>query len=462
MPADNLPAASRDLRSDALAIWRAGLDAVKAESLTRNALQVDGAAIEICGHPVSLGEKSQICVVGGGKAGGAMAAGLEQALAGTVVFDRLEGWINVPENCVRPLKRIHLHGARPAGRNEPTEEGVRGSLRILDMVAGLNADDVCVVLLSGGGSALLPAPAEGVRLEDKLAVTRLLSAGGATIQELNCVRKQLSRIKGGGLMRACTAGLTIALIISDVIGDPLQSIASGPTVPNSETPVDALAILMRYAGQSESPPPAVMEYLEQKAGEFSPDAPEVPSHVFNHIIGNNRLAVEAAAVAARELGYEVPDPQADVDGVARELGEALGAQCVAVREGAAVSGRGICFLSGGEPVVNLVKTDGPQKGGRNQELVLAAVNRLWDDGMARIAILSGGTDGEDGPTDAAGAVADSELIARAKAAGLDPADFLSVNNSYPFFDRTEGLIRTGPTETNVMDLRVALVSSQAS
>ena len=457
MPADTPP--SDTLRSDALTIWRAGLDAVDARRLVREAFRRCDGRLEISGHPVDLRETGRLCVVGAGKAGGAMAAGLEEALEGHDLFERIEGWVNVPENCVRPLQRITLHGARPAARNEPTQDGVRGSLRILDLVADLRAEDVCIVLLSGGGSALLPAPCEGVSLEDKLAVTQFLSRRGATIQELNCVRKQLSRIKGGGLIRSCNAGLTIVLIISDVIGDPLQSIASGPTVPNLETAGDALQVLTRCESPDDPAPPAVRLFLERKAGEPPADPADIPSTVHNHVIGNNRLAVEAAAAEARRLGYHVPDPVSDVAGVARDIGESLAMECVAVRGDPSIVKDGVALISGGEPVVHLVKTKGPQKGGRNQELVLAAVNQLWDDGMAGIVILSGGTDGEDGPTDAAGAVADAELIERGREAGIIPSEFLEVNNSYPFFDATDGLIRTGPTETNVMDLRVSLVSA---
>jgi hydroxypyruvate reductase len=394
-----------------------------------------------------------------------MAAGVEAALAGSTFAGRLDGWVNVPDNCVRPLERIHLHAARPAGLNEPAEAGVVGSNRILELVARLAQQDLCLVLLSGGGSALLPAPVPEISLADKLSATRLLSRGGASIQELNCVRKQLSRIKGGGLARACRAGTLITLIISDVIGDPLETIASGPTVPDTETPAAALAVLRKYAGAESDIPPSVLSFLQRqltRAGDLSSDdeaslsALHFPlSTHHTHVIGNNRVALQAAARRAQELGYEVVDVAADQAGEARDAGIALAEQCLSLRSRPVDLPR--CILTGGEPVVHVIATDRPQKGGRNQELVLAAAARLWEDGMDRICILSAGTDGEDGPTDAAGAVADADLIARARSLRLDPGEFLCWNNAYPFFAAAGGLLKTGPTHTNVMDVRVALI-----
>jgi hydroxypyruvate reductase len=200
----------------------------------------------------------------------------------------------------------------------------------------------------------------------------------------------------------------------------------------------------------------VWRYLSRKASQPTEVQP-FPQYVSNHVIGNNRTALDAAAGKARELGYRVEDLGSGQAGIAREVGAELAERCVAVRESLSPAARPVCLLSGGEPVVHVVQTDRPQKGGRNQELVLAAVARLWDEGMQRIAVLSGGTDGEDGPTDAAGAVADAALVERAKLLGLDPREFLRWNNAYPFFEQTGGLLKTGPTHTNVMDVRVALI-----
>jgi hydroxypyruvate reductase len=444
------------LRADAIEIWRAAVAAVDSERLVRSAISADDQRLVICGHEFPLANLGRIMVVGGGKAGAGMAAGVEAALAGTTFAGRLDGWVNVPDDCVRPLERIHLHGARPAGMNEPTEAGVAGSNHILKSVARLRPDDLCLVLLSGGGSALLPAPVPEISLADKLTVTRFLSRAGASIQDLNCVRKQLSRIKGGGLARACRAGTLITLIISDVIGDPLETIASGPTVPNTETPADALTVLQKYSGaEGEEMSTSVLAFLQRQLARMRDTDADSLSTLHPHIIGNNRVALVAAARRAQELGYHVEELVTDQAGVARDVGLALAEQCLTLRARPATVRR--CVLTGGEPVVNVVTTDRPQLGGRNQELVLAATARLWDDGMDRVCVISGGTDGEDGPTDAAGSMADTDLIARARSLCLHPDEFLRWNNAYPFFAAAGGLLKTGPTHTNVMDVRVALI-----
>jgi glycerate 2-kinase len=223
---------STQLRADALAIWQAGLEAVRSDRLVKDNVSVDGDLLRIGQLRATLSSVDRIAVVGTGKAGAGMAAGLEETLGSRILADkRVTGWINVPADCVRKLQAIHLHAARPAGINEPTEEGVQGTAKILQIVDSLGPNDLCICLLSGGGSALMPAPVPGVSLAEKQTVTRLLSARGANIQELNTVRKQLSQIKGGRLARRCRAGRLMTLIISDVLGDPLDIIASGPTVP---------------------------------------------------------------------------------------------------------------------------------------------------------------------------------------------------------------------------------------
>ena len=220
------------LRDDAINIWTAGVDSVRSENLVQQAVHVDAGQLRIIDQAWPLEQFDRILVVGAGKAGAGMAAGLEQALGSQVLADKqVTGWLNVPDNCVRELQKIHLQGARPAGRNEPTEEGMYGAQEILRQVRALTPRDLCICLISGGGSALFPAPCEGVSLHDKLRITRHLSAAGANIQQINAVRTSLSAVKGGGLARACGAGVLITLIISDVMGDPLDTIASGPTVP---------------------------------------------------------------------------------------------------------------------------------------------------------------------------------------------------------------------------------------
>jgi len=447
------------LRQDAESIWRAGVRAVESRALVAEAVRFDGATLSVCGEPFPLAALGRVAVVGAGKAGAGMAAAFEESLGPGFPLDKLSGWVNVPADCAVPLRKIELHAARAPGENEPTAAGVQGTERILELVGGLGTDDLCVVLLSGGGSALLPAPVPEISLDDKLAVTRLLMNGGATIRELNCVRKRLSRVKGGGLARLTRAGRTIALIISDIVGDPLDMIASGPTVPDPSTPADALRVLEKYARPAERVPQSVWDYLRQAAAQPASHTPN--DRVRNVILGNNARAVEAAAARARALGYTVHSLGSANEGEARDEGQALAELCRTIRERGAPIARPACILSGGEPVVHLSPSTEPRKGGRNQELALGALAALWDAGLEGVAILSGGTDGEDGPTDAAGAVADEDVRQRARQLGLDPPPYLAAHNSYPFFEQTGGLFKTGPTHTNVMDLRVALVRGPA-
>jgi len=443
------------LRQDAIAIWRAGVAAVDSQRLVRGQVRFSNGCLEVAGHPFPMNSTGRIVAVGAGKAGAGMAAGLEEALAGTPAAERLSGWINVPADCVRALPHVHLHAARPAALNEPTEEGVAGSREILRLVRQLSERDVCLVLLSGGGSALLPAPIEGITLADKQIVTRFLMSAGATINELNCVRKHLSEIKGGNLARAAGATRLIALVISDVIGDPLDVIASGPTVTDRTSVSDALSVVAKFARDRSRLPQSVWSALEAKS-RTPVDGP-VPESVLNIVIGNNQRALAAAAEASR-LGYAVQSLGSTQHGIAREVGRELAEIARQTRDARLPAPSQLtCILSGGEPVVPLVATDKPRKGGRNQELVLGAVDALWADGMHQLAMLSGGTDGEDGPTDAAGAVADADLIRQAKRQGLTPDPFLAINNSYPFFEQTGGLLKTGPTDTNVMDVQVIVV-----
>ena len=484
------------LRRDALRIWHAGLEAVRSERLVHHALRVEGSTLWIGQEALDLDGIERIAVVGAGKAGAGMAAAVE-AILGPRRMDqkRLAGWVNVPEDCLRPLARIHLHGARPPGVNEPTRAGVEGSESILRLVRSLGPADLCLCLISGGGSALLPAPVEGITLDDKLALTRHLSAAGANIQQLNAVRKQLSRIKGGGLARACRAGRLVALIISDVLGDPLDVIASGPTVEDSSTPEQALEILDQFrarqagiadrvfehlaeAGKARGgdrrraladkqpvppgaladkqpvPPGALADKQPVPPGPLAGEQP-VPARVTNLVIGNNATAVDAAGREAERLGYcPALESALQSEGAAEPLGEHLAEMAMRMRDHPGPD----CLVSGGEPVVRLVEASRRGLGGRNQQLVLAALARLAHDGAQGLVLLSGGTDGEDGPTDAAGAWVDASIVAGARQRGLDPADFLARNDAYHFFGPLGGLIHTGPTHTNVGDLRVVVVS----
>src|SRR5205823_2570586 len=270
------------------------VEAVLPEPLVTRALAPGDPAVD------TVRAAPRVLVVGAGKAGPGMAAGLEAALADRL--DRVEGLVNVPEGITTPLRQVRLHPARPQGVNEPTAAGVAGADEMLRLLASAGPDDVAVCLLSGGGSALLPAPAEGVTLSAKQAVTKLLHHCGATIDEMNCVRKHLSRVKGGRLAEAFKGKLLLSLVISDVVGDPLDVIASGPTAPDPTTFADALAVLDRYALRDRVPP-AVLWHLERGAAGELPETPKRPDpRVENRIVGSNRLALAAAELRAGALG----------------------------------------------------------------------------------------------------------------------------------------------------------------
>ena len=443
------------LRREALEIWQAGVAAVQSERLVRQYVHREDDRLVIGDESIELSQIRRIVVVGAGKAGAGMASALEQSFGQRLMSEKqLAGWVNVPADCVRPLTHIHLHSARPAGVNEPTASGADGAREILRLVRSLDANDLCIALISGGGSALLPLPIEGVSLEDKLAVTRFLSAAGAPIEDLNTVRKQLSQIKGGNLARACGASRLVALIISDVLGDPLDVIASGPTVEDSSTPEAAIEVLDRYGARAAGISDRVFASLQSR--RHDPVQP-ILCHVSNLVIGSNAVAVNAARLKAERLGYMPRAVSAESsEGVAEGIGHDLALAAERMRSGPGPD----CLISGGEPTVKLVEQAQRGLGGRNQQLVLAAVDRLAADGGRGILILSGGTDGEDGPTDAAGAWADADIIENAKGEGLKPADYLRRNDAYHWFDPLGALIKTGPTHTNVCDLRVVLVDRQ--
>ena len=419
-------------REHALAIWSAAVDAVRPAPLVEAALREANL------------DAGRIVVVGAGKAGPGMAAGLEAVLA-----DRLgtvEGLVNVPAGMTADLRKVRLHEARPQGVNEPRPEGVTGTEEMLRRIASAGPDDAVVCLLSGGGSALLPAPAEGVTLADKLAVTRLLHKSGASIDEMNCVRKHLSRVKGGRMVENFRGKAWLTLIISDVVGDPLDVIASGPTALDPTTFADAVAVIDRFNLRVRVPP-AVLRHLER--GDIADTPKRVPPNVVNRVIGSNRVALEAATAKAVALGYRVLNLGGFVEGETRQVATAMAGIVRSIRRDAQPLSPPACILIGGETTVTL--GDNPGKGGRNQEFALAMRARLGVE-MKGVTVLSGGTDGEDGPTDAAGAIADETT----PLTGAD--DSLSRHDAYPFFGRCGGLLKPGLTGTNVMDVRILLIS----
>ena len=446
------------LRGHARAIWQAGVDAVAPERLVRAACGVRGRSLNIGPERILLDAIGRIGVVGTGKAGAAMSRAVEEILGERLAREKqLRGCVNVPDRAAAPLRHIHLHPSRFAPDNKPTEAGTEGSRQIRHILESAGPNDMCICLLSGGGSALMPAPVPGVSLADKQAITGMLHASGAMIGELNAVRKHLSQLKGGGLVRLFRGRWLVSLIISDVVGDPLDVIASGPTAADRSTFAVAWGVLEKY-GLLDRAPSSVIEHLAAgKRGRQPETLKRLPKHVTNCVIGNNATAVVAAARAARKFGYRVLNLSSYIEGDSRQVGVVLAGIARGVRERREPIGPPACILSGGETTVALGAEHG--LGWRNQELVLSALHHLGVAGLRDVAILSGGTDGEDGPTDAAGAVADESLARLAARRGLDAAAFLNRHDSYHFFEPLGGLIKTGLTDTNVMDLRVILVGA---
>lgn len=443
---------AEQLRADALRIWWAGVHAVQPLPLVLDVLHVADGALWLGGEPLELDAIDRIVIVGGGKAAAGMAVAVEQALGPAVLRDKhVTGWVNVPADCLLPTDRVRLHPARPAGVNEPTEAGVAGVQEILRLVAGLGPRDLCLCLISGGGSALLPAPIDGFSLADKIELTRAMSAAGASIDQMNLVRRELSAIKGGGLARACRAGRLVSLILSDVPGDDLGMVAAGPTVSSEPAPQAAIATL-RALGLEQSP--AAQRAIELLAAKGNLATPKPPTaHATNLLIGNNAAAVDAAGIEAERLGYSHAMISATAsEGPVESVAQHLAATARQMRDRLGPD----CLISGGEPTVTLAPEAIRGRGGRNQQLCLAALAALED--WRGLALVSGGTDGEDGPTDAAGACVDAAIVAKAHRLQLDASDYLVRNDAYRFFAAAGGLLKTGPTQTNVCDLRVITVA----
>jgi hydroxypyruvate reductase len=354
---------------------------------------------------------------------------------------------------------LHYIDLMEAGHPVPDENGVVGAEKILSMVSSATADDLVICLVSGGGSALLSLPASGITLADKQKTTQTLLTCGATIHEMNTLRKHLSRIKGGQLCRAAHPAAVVTLILSDVVGDNLDIIASGPTVPDTGTFDDCLKIIETYDIESDLPQAVRSRIHAGVAGRIE-DTPKTGDPLFaqtiNQIIGSNIDAIYAAENAAKQMGYKPLILSSMIEGDTAEAARMHGAIArEIIKTGHPISAPA-CILSGGETTVKIM---GSGKGGRNQEFALAAAIDIdMDiDGCETMVVLSAGTDGTDGPTDAAGAMADHLTGFRARQLGLVPSDYLAENDSYHFFKQLDDLVITGPTNTNVMDIRVILV-----
>ncbi|HVR72367.1 MAG TPA: DUF4147 domain-containing protein [Vicinamibacteria bacterium] len=439
------------MRRAAAAVLQAGLRAADPERLVRASLSARGGVVRVAGRDYRLGG-GRLALVAAGKAASRMARAAEQALGG-----RIDEALAVDTTAAAPLERTRL---RLAGHPLPDERGLAAAAEVEALARGLGPRDLLLVLLSGGASALLPAPVPGVSLDDKAALTRQLLHAGAAIGEVNTVRKHLSRLKGGCLARAASGARVACLLLSDVVGDDPSTIASGPTVPDPTTFADALAVLRRR-GLLETTPVSVRRHLEAGARGARPETPKAGDALFRrvatHIVGSNRLSIAAAAREARRQGLRPMVLTASLEGEAREAARVLVAilrECVEEGRPAAPP---VCLLAGGETTVTV---RGPGQGGRNQELAVAAVAPLSAfPGPAVVASLA--TDGIDGVGGAAGGVADDDSARRAALLGLaSAAEFLETSDSRSFLGPLGDLIVTGATGTNVVDLTVLLAAGR--
>jgi glycerate 2-kinase len=438
------------LRDHARKIFDAGLQAVDPKKAIFNQLSLKGSILNVGGRVYDLDAFEHIYVVGAGKAGALMVQGIESLLG-----ERISGGIvMVKYDHVLPTEKIEL---RQAGHPMPDQNGVEGTGQLLELVRRAKADDLIICLLSGGGSALLLKPAEGIALSEKQTVTGLLLRSGAAIHEINTIRKHLSSVKGGQLARIAHPATLISLVLSDVIGDPLDVISSGPTFPDSSTFQDSLKILQKYS-ITRHLPISVREFLEHGAEGRIPETPKPDDPVFEKthhlIVANNTLALQAAADKAKTLGYDTMILSGMIEGETQEAAKVHASILKEILHSANPLYPPACVISGGETTVTV---NGNGLGGRNQEFVLAGAIQIA--GLSNVVIFSAGSDGTDGPTDAAGAIADGNTVFRAAEQTLDPEQYLRNNDSYHFFQGLNDLVKTGPTNTNVMDLRILLVGS---
>lgn len=435
-----------EAKNTLIQLYTAAVAAADPYISVRKNLSVGPGVLHAAGAEYPLADLENIYVIAAGKAAYKMAAAAEEALGGLVT-----GGIAVTKDGHGgPLDRIRLV---EASHPVPDERGEAAAKRVMELALAAGENDLVLCLLSGGASALLPLAAKGLTLSDKQETTRLLLSSGADIGEVNAVRKHLSAIKGGLLARAAAPAWLVSLIVSDVIGDDTGVIASGPAAPDGTTYLQAADIL-RMRGVWGLLPGAVRERLEAGMAGGLRETPKPDDPVFgkvrNFVVASNRAAIDKAAELASYMGYNTRVLDYSLSGEARDAARRVYAELASYKRDTGVLPA--CLLTGGETTVTVT---GGGLGGRNQEMALAfALHAEREPGLAA---LFAGTDGNDGPTDAAGAFVDGGTAARAREAGLDPASFLEDNDSYTFFDRTGGLFRPGPTGTNVMDIGIILV-----
>jgi glycerate-2-kinase len=410
---------------------------------------IDGNVVVDC-FMKSLDDIRRVLIVGGGKAGGSMAEAVEDILG-----DRVEGGVVNILRGTEAQYSVNLVKLNQASHPVPDDEGVKGVREMMRLTSNLSPDDLVLALISGGGSALMPYPADGVSLEDIQDVTKILLNAGATINELNAVRKHLSAFKGGQLAANCYPSTVVCLILSDVVGDPIDTIASGPTAPDPSTYKMAHDVLNRY-GVWGSVSPAVKRRielgLEGKAAETPKPGDPVFKKVHNVVVANNLKAARTAEYNAEKLGYNAKVLSTFVEGEARQVGMVYAGLARSMSMNDLPVSKPGALLLGGETTVTV---SGPGIGGRNQEVALSALMKIAGLDCVVLAI---GTDGIDGPTKAAGAIVDGESLSKAQLKGLDPAKHLRENDSYRFFEALGDAVFTGPTGTNVNDLTLILAT----
>ncbi|MEJ5202282.1 MAG: glycerate kinase [Anaerolineales bacterium] len=432
-------------------VLTAALQAVDPYQAVQSALHRTGDQLKVAEQVYSLKDFRQIHVVGAGKAAYPMALALEDvlgdSLSGGLVITK-EGHLP-PESALRRVRILE------AGHPLPDARGVEATRQMLGLLDNASAEDLVFCLISGGGSALMTAPVDEVSLSDLQQLTTRLLHCGATIKQINTLRKHLDQVKGGGLARRTAPARLCTLILSDVVGDPLDVIASGPTIPDASTFQDAWQVLESFSLLDEIPP-GICAYLKRglqgKAAETLKPGDPLFQSVQNVLVASNIKAAKAAAERTRSLGFHTLLLTTFLQGEARQAGALLAAIARQVCTSAEPLPRPACLIAGGETTVTV---RGRGKGGRNQELVLGAVEGLAD--VPQSLLISLATDGGDGPTDAAGAVASDATLARARALGLDPQDYLKRNDAYHFFEPLDDLLKTGPTQTNVNDLQFLFV-----
>jgi glycerate 2-kinase len=432
-------------RALALRSLESALNAVDPKQIIKSKLLLKNSALHVNGYSIDLKKFKNIYVVGGGKASGSMAEALEQILGNSIT----KGLVNVPLRSKNKTDIIKLH---EASHPIPDEAGVEGTRLMLEMVEQAKEDDLVICLISGGGSSLMPLPRGKISIADKKKITNALLRCGATINEINTVRKHISDFKGGWLAKKAYPATILNLILSDVVGDPLDFIASGPTVPDSTLFSDAVKVLEKYRLWSKAPA-AIRKVLSNGEKGLIPETPkadeEAFKRVYNVVVGNNRLASLTAQENLKSEGLNTLLLTATLEGEARHVGVVLASIAREVYASANPIPKPAGIIAGGETTVTVT---GKGLGGRNQEIALAAMQNLK--GMNGLVVASLSTDGVDGPTDAAGAIADGKTLVRAAKMGLTSEKYLAENDSYHFFSKLGDLIFTGPTGTNVNDVSV--------